>query len=1490
MSFLAAQGQLTTPATTVADALGGQAVQFNPPAPDSAGFVHPGILVDQSQLSFVRNQIAAGAAPWTGALAAVNPFYSAPTYVAKPVATVDCSANSQGCSLVINDAIAAYTQALLYAYSTAPDRAKYADDAIRIMNAWSSTVKKSNGNQSRLYLAWASEVFPRAAEIIHYTFASGPTDPVFNVAAFTNMLNTVFEPAIVAGDPMSNGNWELSMADGLMNIGVFTDNRTVFDAGVAMWRARVPAYIYLSTDNSGSGQPVAPPGGKYTDPATLRCFWLGIGTTSKTCKVPTGFTYYDGMTQETCRDLSHPVIGLDALVNGAETARLQGVDLYGEQKQRIADAYEYSATFDNQYLTTGVWPTTPCGGQPGSYSGQGGDGTGGTSYLYGWEIGYNEFANRLGMAMPKTQTMISRVRPTNGVNASDWETLTSAGPSLPAGCAAPDARSGTDLITVNVPTAGVYRLWSRVEPTSSTNTSFALQTDGGCALHLGGATLPTGQWTWIDYQNGDSTSKVNLTLTAGAHTLLLTGISAGLGLDSLTLVADPTCVPIDTGANCVPGDPVIDTGPPTTDVTAPVDNATVSGNVAVTADAADDVAVTRVDFLVGATVIGSATTAPYTVDWDTTAGPDGPYSIESRAYDAAGNTTTSDPVSVTVLNADGQPPSAPLNVLATPTSATSVGLSWTAATDNLSVVGYTIYRDGTSVGTTSATTYSDAGLSALTPYSYTVTAADGAGNFGPPSAATTATTLDGTPPTAPTGVTATVNDDNSVAVNWSAATDDVGVTGYLVLRNGVQVGTTNGALLLTDATTTAATTYSYTVEAVDAAGNISVASDPPALVTTAPSADITPPTVPTNVVATAVSATSTSVTWAASTDDVGVVRYLVFSGGVQVGTSTSLTYSDPGASPSTSYSYTVSAQDAAGNTSAPSTAAPVTTPPLPDITSPTAPTNVAAVATSATTAAVSWAAASDDVAVVRYLVFRGGAQVGSSTSLSYADSALNPSTSYTYAVFAQDAALNTSLTSATVTITTPAAPDTTKPTVPTNLKVTATDATSTALTWTASTDNVGVTRYLVFRGGVQVGTSTTATYADSALTAKTTYSYTVAAQDAASNTSSASSAVSVTTPAAADTTSPTAPATFTATVASFNQIALTWTAATDNVGVTAYRLSRAGVQINQSSALTFTDSNLTPATSYTYSVIALDAAGNSSAAKAVTISTPLAAAPSGAGWAGAYFANVTLSGSPIGRLDSTVNFSWASAAPMAGIPADNFSVRWTGQLTPTTSGSYTFYTQTNDGVRLYVNDTLLINGWTGGSTNRSATMALTKGTAYNMRMEYYDATGTATAQLLWSGPSVTKAAIPASVMKSSSAGLLASFFTTTNLVGTPSLVRLDNTVNDTWGTGSPDSRIPVDNFSARWTGKISPPTTGTYTFYTDSIGGARLTINGQLIINNWTLHALATNTGTIALTAGTSYTILLEYQVGTGSAEAKLSWSNAGFGKTIVPQSALRDR
>ncbi|MFD6422030.1 cellulose binding domain-containing protein, partial [Streptomyces sp. NPDC060198] len=143
-------------------------------------------------------------------------------------------------------------------------------------------------------------------------------------------------------------------------------------------------------------------------------------------------------------------------------------------------------------------------------------------------------------------------------------------------------------------------------------------------------------------------------------------------------------------------------------------------------------------------------------------------------------------------------------------------------------------------------------------------------------------------------------------------------------------------------------------------------------------------------------------------------------------------------------------------------------------------------------------------------------KVGSSTTTSYTDTGLTASTAYSYTVKAKDAAGNISSASSALSVTTSAASggtDTTAPTAPTGLTSTAKTSSSVSLSWTASTDNVAVTGYDIFRAGVKVGSSTTTSYTDTGLTASTAYSYTVKAKDAAGNISSASSALSVTTSA-----------------------------------------------------------------------------------------------------------------------------------------------------------------------------------------------------------------------------------------------------------------------------------------------------------------------------------------------------------------------------------------
>ena len=193
----------------------------------------------------------------------------------------------------------------------------------------------------------------------------------------------------------------------------------------------------------------------------------------------------------------------------------------------------------------------------------------------------------------------------------------------------------------------------------------------------------------------------------------------------------------------------------------------------------------------------------------------------------------------------------------------------------------------------------------------------------------------------------------------------------------------------------------------------------------------------------------------------------------------------------------------------------------------------------------------------------------------------------------------------------PPPPDTTAPSIPTNLSATAISSSQINLAWTASTDNVATTGYKVFRAGVQIATVTTGTaYQNTGLTAGTAYAYTVSAYDAAGNNSAQSASVSVTTQAAADTTAPSIPTNLSATAISGSQINLAWTASTDNVATTGYKVSRAGIQIaTVTTGTAYQNTGLTAGTAYAYTVSAYDAAGNNSAQSASVSATTQAAPP-----------------------------------------------------------------------------------------------------------------------------------------------------------------------------------------------------------------------------------------------------------------------------------------
>jgi len=657
------------------------------------------------------------------------------------------------------------------------------------------------------------------------------------------------------------------------------------------------------------------------------------------------------------------------------------------------------------------------------------------------------------------------------------------------------------------------------------------------------------------------------------------------------------------------------------------------------------------DLLFGANIVTSATTGPgasFTQRMLTV--PDGDIA-EDRMVTAVGSYSAVAPITrgrwimqlvafrTPLSGGDTQPPTAPTNLAATAASGTQLNLSWTASTDNVGVTGYLVERcQGAScsnfaqVGTATGTTYNDTGLTNATSYNYRVRATDAAGNLSTYSNTANGTTLDTQAPTAPASLAATAASGTQINLSWTASTDNVGVTGYLVERcqgascsSFAQIGTATGTTY-NDTGLTNATSYRYRVRATDAAGNLSAYSN----IASGTTLDTQAPTAPGSLNATAAGGSQINLTWVASTDNVGVTGYLVercqgasCSNFAQVGTSGGAAFSDTGLTANTSYSYRVRATDSAGNLSTYSNTASATTQ-NPDTQPPTAPSSLTATAAGGTQINLAWTASTDDVGVTNYLIERcqGAscttfAQIATATGTTFNDTTVTNATSYNYRVRATDAAGNLSGYSNTASATTP---DTQAPTAPSALTATAAGATQINLSWSASTDNVGVTNYLIERcqgascsSFSQVATATSTNFSDTGLTNGTSYSYRVRATDAASNLSAYSNTATATTP---DTQAPTAPSTLTASSVSASQINLSWTASTDNVGVTNYLVERCQgtgcsnfAQIATSTTTTYNNTGLSAGTTYLYRVRAADAAGNLSGYSNVASATTSASNP-----------------------------------------------------------------------------------------------------------------------------------------------------------------------------------------------------------------------------------------------------------------------------------------
>jgi len=481
------------------------------------------------------------------------------------------------------------------------------------------------------------------------------------------------------------------------------------------------------------------------------------------------------------------------------------------------------------------------------------------------------------------------------------------------------------------------------------------------------------------------------------------------------------------------------------------------------------------------------------------------------------------------------------------------------------------------------------------------------------------------PVTGPTNLTAEAVSSSQINLTWTDNSSNE--TGFKIERSlSASSGFTQIASLGANVTTYAdsglseATTYYYRVYAAsNGKKNRSPYSNTASATTAAPPQTLPPPDPPSGLIATPGSTTQINLAWTDnSSDETGfkVERSLSASSGfaqmATVGAGVT-SYANTGLSANTTYYYRVYAYNADGN-SAYSNTASATTPDVP----PAAPSNLTATAVSSSQINLAWSDNSGNETgfkIERSLSATSGfvqiAVVGANVA-AYSNTSLAASTTYYYRVRAYNA--GNSAYSNTASATTQAAPDTTPPSAPGSLTASAVSSTQIDLSWSASTDNVGVTGYRVYRSTTLVGSPVGTSWSDTGLTPSTSYSYTVKAADAAGNLSAASNTATATTlPAEVP---PAAPSSLIATPGSTTQVNLAWSDNSSNeTGFKIERSLSASTGFSQIATVgagvtSYINTGLSPSTTYYYRVRAYNATGDSgysNTAPATTLEVPPAA-------------------------------------------------------------------------------------------------------------------------------------------------------------------------------------------------------------------------------------------------------------------------------------------
>jgi len=255
-------------------------------------------------------------------------------------------------------------------------------------------------------------------------------------------------------------------------------------------------------------------------------------------------------------------------------------------------------------------------------------------------------------------------------------------------------------------------------------------------------------------------------------------------------------------------------------------------------------------------------------------------------------------------------------------------------------------------------------------------------------------------------------------------------------------------------------------------------------------------------------------------------------------------------------------------------------------------------------------------------------------------------------------------------------------------------------------------------------------------------------------------------------------------------------------------------------------------------------------------------------WHAEYYGNRTLWGTAnLERYDSEIDFDWGLGSPASQLPADGFSTRWARKMW-FAEGRYRFHALVDDGVRLYVDGAMILDSWVdGGQREETAELDLSAG-EHHLRVEYYENTGQAVIRVWWEwimAPSPTPTSEPATYPD-----WKARYWDNPGLDGTRRIIRNDEQLDFDWGRGAPDPRLPSDDFSARWT-QSEKFDAGTYRFHVLVDDGARVWVDGRLIIDEWRPGGLQEVYEDVELKKG-KHEIEVHYFEHRGDARIRLWW------------------